>query len=75
MALTLNILKSVHTYISPILYKSCSVATPKHFKAFPLENYVRIVTPAPNLRKVSVYSAIAFLYYSSAIELLSLLNL
>jgi hypothetical protein len=56
-------------------YKLCSVATPKHFGPLPLENYVRIVALAPDLRKVSFYSVIEFLYHSSTIKLLSLLIL
>ena len=75
-ALTLSISNSIHTYSSPIFwYKSCSVATHKHSEPFSLDNYVRIVAVAPNLRKVSVYSTTAFFYHSSTIELLSLLIL
>jgi hypothetical protein len=74
--LTLSISNSVHTSMSPIiLYKSSSVATPKHCEPLSPENYIRIVAIAPDLRKVSVYSAIEFLYHSSTIELLLLLIL
>jgi hypothetical protein len=74
--LTLSISNSGHTSISPIfLYKSCSVATPEHSEPLPLENYVRIVALAPDLRKVPLYGATEFLYHSSTIELLSLLIL
>jgi hypothetical protein len=36
------------------------MATPEHSESLLLENYVRIVTLAPDLRKVSFYSAIEF---------------
>jgi hypothetical protein len=63
--LTLSILKSMHTLISPLIfYKLCSVATPKHLKPLLLENHVRIVAFTPNLQRVSFYSVIDFLYYS-----------
>jgi hypothetical protein len=39
-----------------------SVATPKHSGLLPLEKYVYIAALAPDLRKVSVYSAMKFLY-------------
>jgi hypothetical protein len=74
--LILSISNSVHKSISPIfLYKSCSVATSEHSEPLPLENYVRIVALAPDLREVPLYGAIEFLHYSSTIELLSLLIL
>jgi hypothetical protein len=74
--LTLSILNSVHTSISPIiLYKSCSVATPEHSKPLPLENYARIVALAPDLRTVPLYGVTEFLHHSSTAELLSLLIL
>jgi hypothetical protein len=44
-----------------ILYKLYSVATSKHSKPFLLENYVRVVAFAPNLRVVSFYNIIEFL--------------
>ena len=73
---TLSISNSVHTSISPIyLYELCSVATPKHSEPLPLENYVRIVALASDLRKVSFYSATEFLHHNSTIEFLSLLIL
>jgi hypothetical protein len=63
--LTLNILKSVHTLISPIiLYKLYSVATPEHPKYRRLKNRVRIVALTLNLQRVSFCSAIDPLYYS-----------
>jgi len=74
--LTLSILIFVHTLTSSIfLHQSCSVATYKHSKLLLLENYVRIVALAPDLRKVHLYSATEFLYYNSTIELLLLLML
>jgi len=63
--LTLSILKSAHTSISPIIfYKLCSVATPEHPEPLLLENHVRIVALTPDLQRVSLYSVIDFLYYS-----------
>jgi hypothetical protein len=74
--LTLSILKSVYTLISPIFfYKLYSVATPGYPKPLLLENYVRIVALTPNLWIVFVYSIIEFLYRNSAIKLLLLLIL
>jgi len=72
--LTLSILNSMHTSISPIfLHRLCSVATPKHFKSLLVGNYVRIIALASNLREVSFYSVTELLYYNSTVELLSLL--
>ena len=69
--LTLSIPKSVHALISPIfLHESCSVATPEHSEPLPLGNRVHIVALAPDLRRVSFYSATDFLYHSSTIDLL-----
>ena len=75
--LTSSISKSMHTSISPIyLHKSYSVATPEHSELLPPENFVCIVALTPDLRRVSFYSAIEFLYYSSTIELiLSLMHI
>ncbi len=53
-----------------ILYKLCSVATPKQYRPLHLENYVRIVAFAPDLRKVPFHGVIEFLRYSSTIEFL-----
>ena len=70
--LTLGILKSIHTSISPItFYKSYSIATPGHPKPLLLENHARIVALMPDLQTVSFYSAVEFLYYSCTTELLS----
>jgi hypothetical protein len=69
--LTLNISKSLHTLISPILFnKLCSSSTPRHPKPLLLENYVHVVNHTPNLQRVSFYSVIGFLYHSSTIELI-----
>jgi hypothetical protein len=66
--LTSNILKSVHTLISPIFsYKLYSVATPRHPKLLLLENHVRIIALTPDLQRVSFYSVIGFLYHSSTV--------
>ena len=54
---------------------SYSMATPELSKPLPLENYVRVVALAPDLRKVSVCGTTGFLHHSSTIELLSLLIL
>jgi hypothetical protein len=63
--LTLNILKSVHTLISPIIfYKLCFIATPGYPEPLLLENHVRIVALTPDLQRVSFYSVIDFLYHS-----------
>ena len=52
--LTLSILKSVHTSISPIFfYKLCSVATPRRPDPLLLENHVGIVALTPVLQRVS----------------------
>jgi hypothetical protein len=48
--LTLSILKSMHTLISPIFsYKLYSIATPGHLKPVLLENYIRIIALTPDL--------------------------
>ena len=74
--LTLGILKSAHTLISPISFnKLCSVATPRHPNTLLLLNHLRIVALPPNLERVSIYSIIKFLYHSSTIKLLLLLIL
>ena len=68
--LTLSILKSVHTLISPIFsYKLCSVATPGHPKLL-LENHVHIVAITPDLQRVSFYIITDVLYHSSTTELI-----
>lgn len=51
------------------------MATPKQYRPLHLENYVRIVAPTPDLRKVPFHGVIEFLCYSSTIELLLLLIL
>lgn len=72
--LTLSNLGSVHISIFPIvLYKLYSMATPKQYRPLYLENNVRIVAFAPDLRKVPFHGVIEFLCYSSTIELLLLL--
>jgi hypothetical protein len=69
--LTLSILKSVHTSISPIIfYKLCSVATPRHLEPLPLENHVRIVALTSDLQRVSFYSVTEFLHQGSTTELI-----
>ena len=69
--LTLSILKSVHTLISPIFsYKFYSVATPRHPKPFPLENHGCIVALISDLQRVSFYSITDFLYHSFTTELI-----
>ncbi len=69
--LTLSILKSVHTSISPISsYKLYSVANPRHPKPLLLKNRVHIIALTPDLQSVSFYSVIDFLYYSSTTKLI-----
>jgi hypothetical protein len=69
--LTLSILKSVHTLISPIFsYKLYSVATPRHPEPLPLENHVRIIALTPDLQRVSFYGVIDFLHHSFTTELI-----
>jgi hypothetical protein len=76
VTLTLNMSNSLHISMSPkFLYKSCSIAAPKHSNPLPPENYPCIIALAPGLWNVSVYSKIEFLPHSSTIELLSLLIL
>jgi hypothetical protein len=61
----------MHTLISLInFYKLCSVATPRYPKPLLLENRIYIVALTPDLQRVSIYSIIAFLYYSSTTELI-----
>jgi hypothetical protein len=56
-------LKSVHTLISPIFfYKLYSVATPGH------PNHIVAITP--DLQRVSFYTVIDNLYYSSTTEVI-----
>jgi hypothetical protein len=56
----------MHTLISPMFpYKLYSVATPGQPEPILLENHVRIVALMPDLQRVSFYSVIGFLYYSS----------
>jgi len=74
--LTLSILNSVHTSISPIfLHRLCSAATPEHSETLLIGNYVRIVALASDLREVSFYSATELLHHNFTVELLSLLIL
>ena len=48
--LTLSILKSVYTLISPIFsYKLYSIVTPEYPKPFLLENHSRIIVLTPDL--------------------------
>jgi hypothetical protein len=64
--LTSSISKSMHTLISPMFpYKLYSVATPGQPEPILLENHVRIVALMPGLQRVSFYSVIGFLHYSS----------
>ena len=59
--------------MSPIfLYKSCSIANPRHSKPLILEIYVRVVAIAPDLQRVPFYSVIKPLHHSSTIKLLLL---
>jgi hypothetical protein len=70
--LTLSILKSVHTLISPIFsYKLYSVATAGHPEPFSLENHVRIIALTPDLQRVSFYNIIGFLHHSSTTKLIT----
>ena len=56
--LTLNILKSVHTSKYPIsLSEPYSVATSEASGPFLLENYVRVVALAPDLRAAYFHDA------------------
>jgi hypothetical protein len=69
--LTLSILKSVHTSISPIFsYKLYSVTTPGHPKPLLLENYVCIIALTPDSQRVSFYNVTDFLYHNSTTELI-----
>ena len=69
--LTLNILKSVYTLRSLIIfYKSCSIATPEHSKPLLLKNHIHIIALMPDLQRVTFYSATEFLHHSSTTELL-----
>src|SRR2546421_4422895 len=71
VTLTLNILKFVHSLISPkIFYKLYSMATPGHPKPLLLQNHVHIVALTPDLQRVSFYSITGFLYHSSTTELI-----
>ena len=72
--LTLNILKSVHTpnYLI-LLSEPYTVATPEHSGPLSPENYIRVVTLAPDLRAASFRDAREFFNHSSTIKLLSLL--
>ena len=68
--------ESVHTLVSAIvLYKSYTIATPKHLEPFLPKNYIRIVAFAPNLHRAFFYSRIDFLPYSTTVKLLPLLIL
>ena len=69
--LTLNILKSIHLSISPIiLHKLYSTATSEYLRVLLQENYVFIVTLAPDVLRVYFYDETDFLYYSSTFQLL-----
>lgn len=61
---------STHRSLLYFLHKSCTVATPKHFEPFLLENYVCIVALTLDLQRVSFYSVTEFLHHSSTMELL-----
>ena len=56
------------------LYQPYSVATLEYSELLLSENYVCIVTLAPVLPVVSVYSVIEFHHHRSTIKLLLLLN-
>ena len=58
-----------------ILCKLYSVATVELLEPLLLNNYVRVVTVAPDLRAASFYGARVFFHYSSVINLLLLLIL
>jgi len=61
----------VHTLISLIIFNnSCFIAIPRHPKPLLLENHVYIIALTPDLQRVSFYSIIDFLYYSSTTELI-----
>ena len=73
--LTSSILNSVHISVSPIfLCNLYSVAISEHSKSL-LENYIRVIALAPDLRAVPLYSIIKFFYYGSITKLLLLLIL
>jgi hypothetical protein len=68
--LTLSILKSIYTSISPIIFvKLYSVTTLEHPEPLLLANHVRIVALIPDLQRVSFYSVIELLHHSSINEL------
>ena len=64
--LTLNISTLyLYQYLKYFGYKSCSVATPKHFEPLLLEIYIRVVAITPDLRRVPFYSVIKFLHHQA----------
>jgi hypothetical protein len=59
----------VHTLIFPIIfYKLYSIVTLGYPKPLLLENHIYIVALTPDLQRVSFYSVIDFLYYTSTTE-------
>lgn len=64
-----------HVSIRNSLYKSYTIATPKHLEPFLPKNYIRIVAFTPNLHRAFFYSRIDFLPYSTTVKLLPLLIL
>jgi hypothetical protein len=69
--LTLNIIKSIHLSISPIiLHKLYSTATPEYPRLLLQENYVFIVALAPDLLRVCFYDETDFVHQSSTFQLL-----
>jgi len=66
----------MHILISLIIfYKLYSVATPRYFEFFLLENHGYIIALTSNLQRVSFYSIIDFLYHSFITKLLLFLIL
>jgi hypothetical protein len=66
--LNLNILKSIYTIISLIMFcKLYFIAIPKYFKPLLLENYIRFVALMLDSIRVSFYNLIEFFHYSSPI--------
>ena len=74
--LTLSISDSANTSVFPIvLYKSCTMATPKHRDHSYLENYVQIVAFAPVLQRAFFNRVTRFLQHSTTIKLIPLSEL
>jgi hypothetical protein len=66
----------MHTLIFLISsYKLDTIAIPKYLEPLLLKNYVCVVALTCDLQRVLFYNVIEFLYYSSTIKLLLLLNL